>query len=157
MAKAKETTEKIDAELKDLQATLANIEDARPFEDLTVSDTRAASLIIVFNALYLDQVEEVGKAHPRIVETVENMLKKGKWTVPGESFFAFVIFGRSSVPIVQDTRRSSATFPLCKRRRAPHRFNRSRRRLTFLRRECMHDNVGLGAFRANSNHCSVLP
>lgn len=37
MAKAKETTEKIDAELKDLQATLANIEDARPFEDLTVS------------------------------------------------------------------------------------------------------------------------
>ena len=37
VAKAKETTEKIDAELKDLQATLANIEEARPFEDLTVS------------------------------------------------------------------------------------------------------------------------
>ncbi|KAI0721985.1 ATP synthase d subunit [Cerioporus squamosus] len=63
VAKAKETTEKIDAELKDLQATLANIEQARPFEDLTA--------------------EEVGKAHPRIVEAVETMLKKGKWTVPG--------------------------------------------------------------------------
>ncbi|KAI0662932.1 ATP synthase d subunit [Cubamyces menziesii] len=63
VAKAKETTEKIDAELKDLQATLANIEEARPFEDLTS--------------------EEVGKAHPRIVEAVETMLKKGKWTVPG--------------------------------------------------------------------------
>lgn len=37
VAKAKETTEKIDAELKDLQATLANIEEARPFEELTVS------------------------------------------------------------------------------------------------------------------------
>lgn len=29
--------EKVDLELKDLRATLANIEDARPFEDLTVS------------------------------------------------------------------------------------------------------------------------
>ncbi|KDQ64984.1 hypothetical protein JAAARDRAFT_146282 [Jaapia argillacea MUCL 33604] len=63
VAKAKETAEKIDVELKDLQATLANIEEARPFEDLTV--------------------EEVGQAHPRIVEAVENMIKKGKWTVPG--------------------------------------------------------------------------
>ena len=29
------------------------------------------------------QVEEVGQAHPRILETVETMVKKGKWTVPG--------------------------------------------------------------------------
>ena len=36
VAKAKETECKIDEELKDLQATLANIEEARPFEDLTV-------------------------------------------------------------------------------------------------------------------------
>ncbi|KZT12618.1 ATP synthase d subunit [Laetiporus sulphureus 93-53] len=63
VATAKETAEKIDVELKDLQATLANIEDARPFEDLTA--------------------EEVSDAHPRIRETVENMIKKGKWVVPG--------------------------------------------------------------------------
>jgi len=63
VVKAKEMVEKVDLELKDLQATLANIEDARPFEDLTV--------------------EDVGAAHPRIVEAVETMLKKGKWTVPG--------------------------------------------------------------------------
>ena len=37
MAKAKETEEKIDVELKELQATLANIEEARPFDQLTVS------------------------------------------------------------------------------------------------------------------------
>ena len=37
VAKAKETVAKVDVELKDLQATLANIENARPFEDLTVS------------------------------------------------------------------------------------------------------------------------
>ena len=63
VARAKETEEKIDVELKDLQATLANIEDARPFEDLTV--------------------DEVGQAHPRIQEAVETMIKKGKWSVPG--------------------------------------------------------------------------
>jgi len=63
VTKAKETVEKVDVELKDLQATLANIEDARPFEDLTV--------------------EDVGAAHPRITEAVETMIKKGKWTVPG--------------------------------------------------------------------------
>lgn len=31
------------------------------------------------------QTEDVGQAHPRIVEAVETMLKKGKWTVPGLS------------------------------------------------------------------------
>jgi len=35
--KAQETAKQIDLELNELQATLANIEDARPFEDLTVS------------------------------------------------------------------------------------------------------------------------
>jgi hypothetical protein len=29
------------------------------------------------------QVDDVGKAHPRIVEAVETMIQKGKWTVPG--------------------------------------------------------------------------
>ncbi|KAG6900104.1 hypothetical protein C0993_002788 [Termitomyces sp. T159_Od127] len=61
--KAKETEQKIDVELSELQATLANIEDARPFDQLTV--------------------EDVGKAHPRLIEVVETMVKKGKWTVPG--------------------------------------------------------------------------
>ncbi|KAG6865723.1 hypothetical protein C0991_012369 [Blastosporella zonata] len=61
--KAQETEQKIDLELKELQATLANIEDARPFDELTV--------------------EDVGKAHPRLIEVVETMMKKGKWTVPG--------------------------------------------------------------------------
>ncbi|KAF5388177.1 hypothetical protein D9615_000076 [Tricholomella constricta] len=63
VAKAKETEAKIDIELKELQVTLANIEDARPFDQLTV--------------------EDVGKAHPRLIEVVETMVKKGKWTVPG--------------------------------------------------------------------------
>jgi hypothetical protein len=36
-------------------------------------------LFIIFS-----QVEEVGKAHPRILEAVETMIQKGKWTVPGK-------------------------------------------------------------------------
>lgn len=36
VAKARETEEKIDVELKELQATLANIEQVRPFDQLTV-------------------------------------------------------------------------------------------------------------------------
>ncbi|KIY45963.1 mitochondrial ATP synthase [Fistulina hepatica ATCC 64428] len=61
--KAKETEEKIELELKDLEATLANIEEARPFDELNAFD--------------------VGKAHPRLLEVVDTMLKKGKWSVPG--------------------------------------------------------------------------
>lgn len=36
VAKAQETSQRIDEELKDLQATLQNIEQARPFRELTV-------------------------------------------------------------------------------------------------------------------------
>jgi F-type H+-transporting ATPase subunit d len=44
IAKAKETEVKIDEELKELRATLANIEDARSFEDLTVRKLYGPSL-----------------------------------------------------------------------------------------------------------------
>jgi F-type H+-transporting ATPase subunit d len=37
ISRAKEMETKIDEELKELQATLANIEEAHPFEDLTVT------------------------------------------------------------------------------------------------------------------------
>ncbi|KAG9104114.1 ATP synthase d subunit [Ceratobasidium sp. 370] len=63
VAKAEETSVKIDEELKNLQSTLANIEDARPFEDLTVDD--------------------VAQARPEILKAVDTMMKKGKFTVPG--------------------------------------------------------------------------
>ncbi|GJE84776.1 ATP synthase d subunit [Phanerochaete sordida] len=63
VSKAQETVDRIDVELKDLQATLANIEEARPFEDLST--------------------EDVIEAHPHIGQTLENRLKKGMWSVPG--------------------------------------------------------------------------
>jgi len=35
-------------------------------------------------------VEDVGNAHPRIVEAVETMVQKGKWTVPGMCAASFM-------------------------------------------------------------------
>ncbi|KAI5448827.1 ATP synthase d subunit [Naganishia albida] len=60
---AKATVEKISSEEKDLQSTLSNIQDARPFEDLTIT--------------------EIAKAQPQITQAVETMIQKGKWSVPG--------------------------------------------------------------------------
>ncbi|SCU95742.1 LAMI_0F03576g1_1 [Lachancea mirantina] len=60
---AKETETVVAQELKDLQATLQNIESARPFDELTVDD--------------------LSKARPDIDAKVEEMVKKGKWEVPG--------------------------------------------------------------------------
>lgn len=62
---ATEASQKIDEELEALNATLQNIQGARPFEELTLSD--------------------IDKAEPRIAQTVETMVKKGKWTVEGYS------------------------------------------------------------------------
>jgi len=45
VSRAKETETKIDEELKQLQATLANIEEARPFEDLTVGSLSPWKLV----------------------------------------------------------------------------------------------------------------
>jgi len=60
---AKATASKIETELADLKATLQNIEQARPFNQLSTDD--------------------VIKARPEIGRTVEEMVKKGKWSTPG--------------------------------------------------------------------------
>ncbi|MCJ1344242.1 ATP synthase d subunit [Peltigera leucophlebia] len=60
---AEETKGKVDAELKSLDATLKNIEGARPFEDLTV--------------------DEIAAARPDIDERTEQLVSNGKWMPPG--------------------------------------------------------------------------
>ncbi|POS87799.1 ATP synthase D chain, partial [Erysiphe pulchra] len=64
---AQETKGKVDMELKDLEKTLKNIEEARPFEDLTV--------------------EEVIAARPDIEEKANKIISKGRWSVPGYKVF----------------------------------------------------------------------
>ncbi|MCJ1300955.1 ATP synthase d subunit [Hypocenomyce scalaris] len=60
---AEETKGKVDMELRDLEKTLKNIEEARPFEDLTV--------------------DEVVAAQPDIDKRTEQLVSKGRWKVPG--------------------------------------------------------------------------
>ncbi|CAO3637744.1 unnamed protein product, partial [Cunninghamella blakesleeana] len=61
--KAKGTVQKIEAELKDLSATLENISGSRPIEQLTVDD--------------------IITAKPDLLKNVESMVEKGQYTVPG--------------------------------------------------------------------------
>lgn len=63
MANAKETESLIAKELTTLKETLNEIEQARPFDELTV--------------------DELVKARPEIDAKVVEMVKKGKWEVPG--------------------------------------------------------------------------
>lgn len=60
---AQASATKVEAELKDLKETLSNIEGARPFDQLTAGDIIAA--------------------RPEIGKTIEEMVKKGKWSLPG--------------------------------------------------------------------------
>ncbi|CAO3649651.1 unnamed protein product [Cunninghamella echinulata] len=61
--KAQSTVQKIDAELKDLEATLSNIQNSRPIDQLTVDD--------------------IINAKPDLTTNVEKMVQEGKFTVPG--------------------------------------------------------------------------
>ncbi|KAL8719154.1 MAG: hypothetical protein Q9225_003816 [Loekoesia sp. 1 TL-2023] len=60
---AEETKGKVDQEVGNLEKTLRNIEEARPFEDLTV--------------------DEVAAAQPEIDKRTEQLVSKGRWQVPG--------------------------------------------------------------------------
>ncbi|KAI9890263.1 MAG: ATP synthase d subunit [Vezdaea aestivalis] len=60
---AEETKGKVDMELKDLDKTLKNIEEARPFDEITV--------------------DEVVAARPDIEERTVQLVSKGRWSVPG--------------------------------------------------------------------------
>lgn len=63
MTSAEETKKVVDNELKDLEKTLKNIEEARPFDQLTVDD--------------------VAKARPDIDERTSQLVSRGRWAVPG--------------------------------------------------------------------------
>ncbi|KAN0119824.1 putative ATP synthase subunit D, mitochondrial [Hyaloscypha variabilis] len=60
---AEETKGRVDLELQDLEKTLKNIEEARPFDELTV--------------------DEVAAARPDIDEKTAQLVSKGRWSVPG--------------------------------------------------------------------------
>lgn len=70
---AESTQSSVTDEIKSLEETLKNIQGARAFEDLVV--------------------EDILKAAPEVDEKVAEMVKKGKWNVPGyeEKFGSTVV------------------------------------------------------------------
>ena len=100
---ARETKGLVDRELGDLEKTLRNIEEARPFEDLTVvcafffsfsyvgllgcvlgeieeEDDGRENMCADLNAVIQD---EVVAARPDIDERTAQLVSKGRWAVPG--------------------------------------------------------------------------
>ncbi|CEQ39463.1 SPOSA6832_00997, partial [Sporobolomyces salmonicolor] len=82
-ASAKEAATKVQTELGNLNSTLKNIEDARPFEQLTVRIPSVSAPLRATLTLWMAQLDDVAKARPEITKAVETMVSKGKWTVPG--------------------------------------------------------------------------
>lgn len=99
---AEATKQKVDLELKDLEKTLKNIEEARPFEDLTV--------------------DEVAAAEPSIDEKTDKLVSKGRWSVPGykvrSSRRVWMVNHRDVVllTVLAMYRRNSAISPFFRRR-----------------------------------------
>ncbi|KAI9641955.1 ATP synthase d subunit [Ciborinia camelliae] len=77
---AEETKGRVDLELKDLEATLKNIEEARPFEDLTVV---CIGSVKGWEEPKERDGDEVAAARPDIDEKTAQLVSKGRWGVPG--------------------------------------------------------------------------
>ncbi|KAJ1335680.1 ATP synthase epsilon chain [Microdochium nivale] len=100
---AEATKEKVDLELKDLEATLKNIETARPFDELTV--------------------DEVAAAEPSIDEKTSKLVSRGRWNVPGYKVCYCPairrdegIFTLRLMTDIPACRRNSAIFPYYRQR-----------------------------------------
>jgi hypothetical protein len=112
---AEETKGKVDAELKDLEKTLKNIETARPFEDLTVvcicfglEMLGGVAVSRDFSADFMVQ-DEVVAARPDIDERVSQLVSKGRWQVPGYKVCHGLLCSTSFATDMRN-RKNSATF-----------------------------------------------
>lgn len=84
---AEATKEKVDLELKDLEKTLQNIEQARSFEELTVVCLypldKMGSLWTKLHDANTQLQDEVAAAEPSIDEKTSKLVSRGRWSVPG--------------------------------------------------------------------------
>lgn len=84
MQSAEETKRGVDEEVKSLERTLKNIDEARPFSDLTVVSTRDfQSLDIDLMLILFALQDDVVAARPDIDVRVEQMVSKGRWMPAG--------------------------------------------------------------------------
>lgn len=78
---AEETKAVVDQELKDLEKTLRNIEEARPFEDLTV--VCGGADVDGFGMMANDDLQDdVAAARPDIDQRTEQLVSRHRWHGP---------------------------------------------------------------------------
>ena len=80
---AEETKGKVDTELRELEKTLKNIEEARPFEDLTVVRITVSIRPEPRLLTIVHHQDEVVAARPDIDDRTSQLVSKGRWQVPG--------------------------------------------------------------------------
>jgi F-type H+-transporting ATPase subunit d len=80
---ADETKGRVDLELKDLEKTLKNIEEARPFDELTVVCITGMMWFGKYGTNGCLFQDEVAAAQPVIDEKTSQLVSKGRWSVPG--------------------------------------------------------------------------
>lgn len=80
---ADETKGRVDLELKDLEKTLKNIEEARPFDELTVVCITGMMWFVKYGTNGCLFQDEVAAAQPVIDEKTSQLVSKGRWSVPG--------------------------------------------------------------------------
>ena len=109
---AQETKAAVDAELVDLEKALKNIEEARPFEELT--DVCHPLLHLDGALLILKLQDEVVKAAPEIDRYVEKLVSNHRWNVPG--YKVIRSFSRAKFDANQIYRRGLVTSRYSERR-----------------------------------------
>lgn len=90
---AEETKQGVDEEVRSLEHTLKNIDDTRPFGDLTVVSIWNFERLSVIGMLILyASQDDVVAAAPDIDIRTEQLVSKGRWMVPGYKVCTFFIF-----------------------------------------------------------------
>lgn len=120
---AGETKGKVDAELKDLEKTLKNIESARPFEDLTVvrlgtkwEHTAHSCQTSRDEHRLISGQDEVVAARPDIDKRVEQLVSKGRWQVPGYQVSREIYLPPAATAVTDSCSRRNSATSLCYRR-----------------------------------------
>lgn len=89
---AEETKLGVDEEVKSLERTLKNIDEARPFSDLTVVsiwDYQRLGIILMLILFALQ--DDVVAARPDIDVRVEQMVSRGRWMPTGYKVCTFFL------------------------------------------------------------------
>lgn len=134
---AQATKEKVDLELKDLEATLKNIETARPFDEVTV--------------------DEVAAAEPSIDEKTAKLVSKGRWSVPGYKVRCCAPRPAAAVVVVFPPAANTGTRKNSAISRSSRRWSAPNHSLSHVYSSIVDSKSGSGGGRASAGQSGDIP